>query len=88
MTKGGSAILVSSDQDRQLYQETLKKELYEDAFKLLGETAEVRNEQILIIQKWLADNPNINGQTDPRTIIFFLRGCKFDLEKTKKKIQW
>lgn len=92
MTKdrSSSSAVISSDssEDQRRYQEVLSKEFYEDAFKLLGETSEIRNEQILIIAKWLDENPNINGHNDPRTIIFFLRGCKFDVEKTKKKMKW
>lgn len=71
-----------------LYQEVLCPKYYEAANKLLGETREVRNEQVQVIQRWLAENPQINAHNDPRTIIFFLRGAKFDVDKAKKKIKW
>lgn len=86
--KSPTSAIISSGSGPRLYQEVLTKTVYEDAFKLLGETPEIRNEQILIIQKWLDENPHINGHNDPQTIIFFLRGCKFDVEKTKKKMRW
>lgn len=70
------------------YREVLSAKCYEDALKLLGERPKIRNEQVQIIHRWLLENPNVNAHNDPRTIIFFLRGCKFDVEKTKKKIKW
>lgn len=78
-----------SDPDTcSVYQEVLSDQFYADAFQLLGETRELRNEQVEVIQKWFLDNPKINGQNDPRTILFFLRGCKFNVDKAKKKIKW
>lgn len=70
------------------YQEVMPPKCYEDAKKLLGETRNLRDEQIQVIGQWLRENPQVNGHNDPRTIIFFLRGCKFDVEKAKKKIKW
>uniref|UniRef100_A0A1A9V8R4 CRAL-TRIO domain-containing protein n=1 Tax=Glossina austeni TaxID=7395 RepID=A0A1A9V8R4_GLOAU len=37
--------------------------------------------------KWLTDNPNINARMDYENLAFFLRSCKYDLERTKKKIK-
>lgn len=74
--------------ERRIYQEVLSRETYEDAFKLLGETRAIRNEQVQLVQQWLTENPNINAQNDPFIIICFLRGCKFDVDKAKQKIKW
>lgn len=94
MTKGAEEEKVASDQkvielpERTVYQEVLSRKTYEDAFQLLGETRTIRNEQVQLIQHWLTENPNINAQNDPLIIICFLRGCKFDVDKTKQKIKW
>lgn len=39
------------------------------------------------IYEWLDENPNINACRDENHLTFFLRSCKYDLEKTKKKIK-
>lgn len=71
-----------------VYEETLPIKCYVDAQKLLGETRDLRTDSISRISEWLEENPKINGHNDPTTILFFLRGCKFNLDKTKKKIKW
>lgn len=40
-----------------------------------------------VIKEWLAENPKLNAKTDDHSIIAFLRGCKYNLDKTKRKIQ-
>lgn len=70
------------------YQEELLPQCYEDAFKLLGETRKLREELVPVIQQWLRSNPHINAHNEPKTILSFLRGSKFDVEKTKQKIKW
>lgn len=47
------------------------------------------NEEIYLneIKKWLEDNPNIKARNDKITLLYFLRGCKYDLERTKTKIE-
>lgn len=52
----------------------------------LGESEEVSEEAVRKIEKFLAENSNINGQSDERTILRFLRSCKFNVEQTQKKI--
>lgn len=79
---------MTKDKDSFSYKEVLPAKCYEDALKLLGETKRLREDSIIAIHKWLNEHPEINAHNDPATIIFFLRGCKFDLEKTKKKIKW
>ena len=79
---------MTRDQLLPVNEESLPKQCNEDAFQLLGERKSLRNQQIQLIQKWLQENPQVNAHPDPRTIIFFLRGCKFDVDKAKKKIKW
>lgn len=56
--------------------------------EVLGETDETRDSAVKEIQEFLRDNKTSGSieQSDVRTILIFLRGCKFDIEKTKKKI--
>jgi hypothetical protein len=57
------------------------------AKEYLGEDDVVKKESIIEIQQFLSENPHI--QLDPkdiRTITIFLRGCKYRLDRTKKKI--
>ncbi|XP_058983040.1 retinol-binding protein pinta [Musca domestica] len=44
-------------------------------------------QKIQMLYQWLADNPNINARTDYENLEQFLRSCKYDLERTKKKIK-
>uniref|UniRef100_A0A1A9WNM6 CRAL-TRIO domain-containing protein n=1 Tax=Glossina brevipalpis TaxID=37001 RepID=A0A1A9WNM6_9MUSC len=43
--------------------------------------------QMQMLLKWLTDNPSINARMDYDNLAFFLRSCKYDLERTKKKIK-
>lgn len=43
--------------------------------------------QIQLISQWLKENPNVNANSDFENLLFFLRSCKYDLERTKKKIK-
>lgn len=49
--------------------------------------SEAEAEDIQEIREWLADNPHINACEDQLNLVFFLRGCKHDLDKTKDKIR-
>lgn len=75
------------DNPKGTYEESLPAKCYEDALAILGETKSLRHDHIQKIQRWITENPQINAHNHPKTIIFFLRGCKFDLEKTKLKIK-
>lgn len=69
------------------YVEELPTRSFVDAFQLLGETPHLRREMIKSVQLWLDENPKICGNKDPKIIVNFLRGCKFNLHNTKKKIK-
>lgn len=71
-----------------IYVKELDEKCYMDAHLLLGETPKLRNDLIQGIQEWLGENPKINGDPNPKVVLCFLRGCKFNLDKTKKKIKW
>ncbi|XP_015585514.1 retinol-binding protein pinta [Cephus cinctus] len=51
----------------------------------LNETDAVRELKIEEIRQWILRNKDLCARTDDFFILRFLRGCKFDVEKTKKK---
>lgn len=53
----------------------------------LNETEANKNKCVKLIRKWLKGHPNINGKLDEESIVPFLRGCKYDIERTKTKMQ-
>ncbi|XP_030370520.1 retinol-binding protein pinta [Scaptodrosophila lebanonensis] len=48
------------------------------------ETVQAQVQELL---QWLDANPYINASTEYDNVYFFLRTCKFDVERTKKKIK-
>jgi len=65
---------------------TLDEVLLLQAREDLGETVEAREECILSIKEWLED-PAISYPLDDLSILWFLRGCKFDVKRTKTRIE-
>lgn len=57
------------------------------AREYLGESEEVSKEAVKKIQKFLSENPSINARNDERTILCFLRSCKFNVEQAERKIK-
>lgn len=53
----------------------------------LGESEDVVKSSISDIKQFLRENPNINARDDQRTLLYFLRSCKFNIEQTEKKIK-
>lgn len=53
----------------------------------LDESEETAKQSMLQVQEFLGKNPKINARTDRRTILFFLRSCKFNVEQAEKKIK-
>lgn len=70
-----------------MYKSSLEPEVIAYAREHLGESDEAAKHGVLHIQKFLADNPKINGRTDQRTILHFLRSSKFNVEQAEKKIK-
>lgn len=69
------------------YTFTLGESAKEFAQKELGETDERREQAIVELRQWLCENPRINAKSDDVSILYFLRGCKFDVERTKQKLR-
>lgn len=70
-----------------LYEEKLPAHNYEYARKSLGESNETREKCLVEIRKWLDDNPHINANRDTVSLLHFLRGSKFRMDKAKNRIQ-
>lgn len=73
--------------DSEMYQSSLDEAAKSYALEYLGESEEVAAASVLEIQKFLTDNPEINAHADPRSILCFLRSCKFNVEQTKIRIK-
>ncbi|CAG0889203.1 unnamed protein product [Darwinula stevensoni] len=66
---------------------TLPDWLQEKAEKELKERKETRADDIKAIRHWLEKQPHLQSvPRDDQTILMFLRGCKFSLERTKEKL--
>jgi len=52
----------------------------------LGETDEIREESILTIQEWI-ENEEKPYPLDDISILWFLRGCKYDIKRTQTRIE-
>ncbi|XP_036141905.1 retinol-binding protein pinta [Monomorium pharaonis] len=57
------------------------------AAEYLNETDENKENAVAEIKRWIEENDNLPTQIDDFLILRFLRVCKFDLEKTKVRIQ-
>ncbi|GAB1870036.1 Alpha-tocopherol transfer protein [Camponotus japonicus] len=64
----------------------LTTEQKEYAAKVLNEHDENRETAIVEIKRWIQEN-DLRARTDDLFILRFLRACKFNLEKTKAKMQ-
>lgn len=69
------------------YEERLPVDLYDHAREALGETKERREQCLTEINKWLDENLHINADRDPVSLLHFLRGSKFRMDKAKRKIE-
>ncbi|XP_043265212.1 alpha-tocopherol transfer protein-like [Colletes gigas] len=52
----------------------------------LNENVATRDSDLEIIKEWLAKQPHLPNTYDDGRLMTFLRGCKFSLEKCKKKL--
>lgn len=64
----------------------LSDELQKIACDELNEVPERIESDIETLRKWIKQTPNLKSREDDQFLISFLRGCKFSLEKAKKKI--
>lgn len=65
----------------------LSEELLEKAKEELGETDNIREESLSLLKEWILTHNNDYSNLDELSLCWFLRGCKFDLKKTKARIE-
>lgn len=51
----------------------------------LNETPERLVSDLRAMKEWIKKSPHLRSRTDDQFLVTFLRGCKFNLEKAKKK---
>ncbi|XP_011501572.1 PREDICTED: alpha-tocopherol transfer protein-like [Ceratosolen solmsi marchali] len=64
----------------------LTTEQKEFAAAYLNETEALRLRRIQDVRTWILEDSGISSRLDDFFILRFLRGCKFDIEKTKRKL--
>lgn len=52
----------------------------------LGEVEERIPKDLLALRTWIEQQPHLNARLDCQFLIQFLRGCKYNFEKAKEKI--
>lgn len=65
----------------------LSPELLKIAKKELNEVPEKTPVFIETVNEWLKANPHLKIRSDSQFILSFLRGCKFNLDKVKQKLE-
>lgn len=68
------------------YEFRLDEHARSHAETFLNESEQNRAESLQELRRWLHENSNIGAKTDDLSLLAFLRGCKFDLHRTKAKI--
>ena len=69
------------------YVTTLSPEILQRATDELDEDDNRRAQNVQILREWLKKNPHLKScPTDAKFLLKYLRGCKYSLEKCKKKI--
>uniref|UniRef100_A0A1A9VDF5 CRAL-TRIO domain-containing protein n=1 Tax=Glossina austeni TaxID=7395 RepID=A0A1A9VDF5_GLOAU len=64
----------------------LNDDLQRKAREELNEVPERIHEDLQALKTWIEEQPHLCANTDDQFLISFLRGCKYSLEKAKKKI--
>lgn len=64
----------------------LSDELQKIACEELNEVPERIASDLASLREWLKQNKNLKSRDDDQFLVSFLRGCKYSLEKAKKKI--
>ncbi|XP_050675547.1 clavesin-2-like [Leptidea sinapis] len=61
--------------------------LAEKARVELGEDVNRIEEHIRTVKQWIAEQPHLIARTDDQWLVAFLRGCKYNINKVKKKME-
>ncbi|XP_013184164.1 alpha-tocopherol transfer protein-like [Amyelois transitella] len=61
-------------------------EMWQKIREELNENADTKDADLAHIKEWLKKEPHLPDEWDDQRIMTFLRGCKFSLEKTKRKL--
>lgn len=64
----------------------LTDELSKIAKEELNEVPEEISSHLTTLRTWISSQPHLIAEFDDQFLVTFLRGCKYDLERTKKKI--
>ncbi|XP_061395848.1 retinol-binding protein pinta-like [Musca vetustissima] len=64
----------------------LPEELQKVAINELGEVPERIPEDLFAFKQWIKQQPHLKARMNDQFLVQFLRGCKYSLEKAKKKI--
>uniref|UniRef100_A0A1A9VKQ8 CRAL-TRIO domain-containing protein n=1 Tax=Glossina austeni TaxID=7395 RepID=A0A1A9VKQ8_GLOAU len=64
----------------------LNEDLQRKATEELNEVPTRIHEDLKALRSWIEQQPHLCADTDDQFLITFLRGCKYSLEKVKKKI--
>ncbi|GAB0090856.1 hypothetical protein DMENIID0001_056240 [Sergentomyia squamirostris] len=65
---------------------TLPEYLALKAQNELNEVPETIEEDLNALKTWIEQQPHLRARTDDQFLVAFLRGCKYSLERAKKKI--
>ncbi|XP_045454101.1 alpha-tocopherol transfer protein-like [Melitaea cinxia] len=61
-------------------------EMWQKIREELNENADTKDQDLAHIKEWLKKEPHLPDEFDDQRIMTFLRGCKFSLEKCKRKL--
>ena len=73
------------DQDK--YVSTLNAPLLSKAAELWAEDEDLRNETLQIIRDWISQQLHFTCRPDAHFLLIFARGCKYNVEKMKRKLE-
>lgn len=65
----------------------LSNELLEVSIKELNEVPERLEENVETLRNWINEHPHLRLRSDTQFLVSFLRGCKFNIEKVKHKLE-
>lgn len=63
-------------------------ELSKVAKEELNEVTEEISDQLTSLREWISLQPHLVAEFDDQFLVTFLRGCKYDMERTKSKISY